>query len=242
MTEYDPWDDSQDGEKPANTGRYWGQLQLDRWNCQLVKGQGKIAWDEASGKKPTVAVDLLVSPLPEMAIKYSVERRMVNFEAAWTRVSHPSLKAAGVTDLRKVTGLWALVEVAPTGETYYSKKDQDANGNPLPGAKPKEKTGLKIIRIFADEAECRADYLAAQNGAAPAPATSTPPMQAAEDDGKAKAFPFMRVVVSNVVKKSGTDLAVIAEEIAKFPMVRDHFTVDSPEVQEIIMQAAAVAA
>jgi hypothetical protein len=238
----DPWARASDPQT-GFTNEYWGQLKVDAWLCALVKGTGKVPFDPAVHDRPATALDMDIVTLPEMRITNSkiTERKMIAESDEWASYGWASLKALGIQNLREAADKWVKVEtVQIINKTTGLPETYEKNGQ------TKEKSTYKFLAIFADESACRADYLAhnptatqAPTQAAPAPA---PTNGNGGDPAKSAAAAFMKVIVTNIMKASvGKPLDEAMNEVAKalaqYPRVGKYFSVQSPEVVELMMTA-----
>lgn len=224
---YDPMQAAMNATEPVYEKLYWGQVSLNVWACALVKGQGKIPYDPNVHARPNTAIDLSIMALPEMNITNMAitERKMIAESTEWVKFALKSLKDLGVTSLPTIVDRWALVEAVPTGETY------EKNG------KTNEKTTFIFKKFFANEAECRADYvahkLAGGQGVSAAPVAPA----AGDELRKATASKFLKSVVENAIhgeKDPTTALNKAATAIAGFPALSEFFSGTSPEVLDIV--------
>lgn len=232
----DPWAVAEEPPERMDFNEIWGQIAVDAWFCALVRGVGKVPWSEQEHgmEKRATAIDISIAPLVEMNSKFFVERKMIAESKEWTKIVNPSLKALGIRP-QELNHKWVHVALVKTGETYVK------------GGETKDKTTVEFLGVWDNEDACRNDYLGkkgAQAGASPAPTTaptSAPtghqpvtPTNAAKET----ALAFLKVLVPNAMRGESDLTAIrtkIAETIAATAMVRDHFTVDSPETMALIM-------
>jgi hypothetical protein len=224
---------------------FWGNVQIDTFYATLQKGVGKVPFDpqKDSPDKRVTAIDISILPISEQNIQYPVQRNMIAESKEWAGIVLPSIKALGLS-ARDLNGKWVHVKAKSTGGTYTNKQGE-----------LKEKTTLEFVRLFASEAECKADYLAAAAGGpnhqapppadtqqAAAPVTVAPANGNGNDKEKATAMQFLKVVVKNACMGQ-KDLKVIQDTIslnvANMPLINKFYTVDSPETIELIMASMA---
>ena len=234
----DPWDSAENPTFAAP--EYWGLCSIDMYYCVLQKGVGKVRFD--SQVHPTdqrrTAIDIVVTPLPEMGNAREASRSMIAESKEWASIVLPSIKTLGVST-RELNGKYAHITFAPTGRTYTKSNDDGTQ-------ETKDSTTIKFIKVFADENTCRADWAAhggqpsqASNGDIP-PLTSTPPANGnGSDKEKATGLAFLRVIVQNACSGQ-KDFNVIRETVAanitQYPPVAKFFTVDSPETVQLIAE------
>jgi hypothetical protein len=229
----DIWNDV-DNPQVRTGGEYFGQVKIDTYYCTLVKGTGKVPFDagQHSIDQRRTAIDINIFPIAEQNISFDVSRNMIAESREWAGIVLPSIKNLGIS-ARDLNGKWALVRTKGTGATYT-----DRNGE------TRERTTFEFVAVYSDEAACRAAYQLAGNGSA-APASAAPSTPATNGNGskeKETAAKFLKPIVDNAVKGQ-TDLEVIrgtvAANISQFPQLAKFFTVDSPEVGQLILEAMA---
>lgn len=222
---FDAFDDATNAELPAQ--EYWGQVNIDAWNCALVKGAGKLPYDPSQHDKKFTAVDISMTPLAEMNLQWAPERNLIAQFGAWVKITWRSAQALGIGHARDLNLKYARAKLSPTGRTW--EKDGEK----------KEETTFEFLAFFDTEEECRADYFATtgksaddvaptqQPVAQPAPAAVSP---------RDNALKFAKKIIENAYAKSPDDvMSFITEQFAKFPLVGNHISVDDAEVQEMIM-------
>lgn len=226
MTTYtnDPFEAADNPQiKPAE---YFGKLEVDAWFCALVKGQGKVPFDTAlhPADQRRTAIDLHVITLAAHNMNYPMTRGVIAESPEWTKTVWPSLRDAGVQSLRdlKDTPRWCCVTTVSTGRTYQS------NGV------TKEATTFRFLALYASEAECQAAFIASRNGSngddwLDAPVQAPPVNGHAEQRERETALAFARILV-----KQSHSIPELGERLAQYPLVGRFFTVDSPEISEMV--------
>lgn len=225
---------------------YWGNLMTEAFFAVLEKGIGKVPYDVQThppGRRVT-AISLSLLTIPEQGLNYPIEREFVAEFGEWIRFVLPSLKELGVVDLQELNDKFVKIMLIPTGKMYKVK--DPATGDFTGEVRPEQT--WKFLKVFADEQECTADYLSGENGDEPEPeaqaAVPAAQPQGGNGDGrdpeKETALVFLKVLIENATNGQ-TDIKVIQETLAASfettPLVGNHFTVDSPEVTELIMEA-----
>jgi len=227
--------------KPAS--EWYGQVMVNAWFCALVKGTGKVAWDpntvDANGQplRRYTCIDLSLQPIANGDQVYPIERSVLAEFGEWVDICLPSLKDLGITNLQALNNTWIRCEMVATGRTYTN-----SNGE------TKDATTFKFLQVFADEAACRAAYAAAHGGngggsvnAAPAPAATPANGNGAKE--RETALKFLKPYVQNAWRKSSGDLdkarTELATMIANQALLAKYFTVDSPEVTDLLAAEAA---
>lgn len=228
---------------PKLPNEWYGQMSVNAWFCALVKGTGKVAWDpnvtDPNTGQPMrryTCIELKLTPMTDQADLNPVERNMLAEFGEWTDIVLPSLKDLGITSLQALNNAWVRAEMVPTGRTYTN-----SNGE------TRDATTFKFLSVYAGEEACRNAYIAAR-GSGPAYASSpsaTNTMNTAPTNGNGNgnrerevAEEFLKPYVQNAWRKSGGDLdkarGELAQMIAGQALLAKYFTVDSPEVMDLL--------
>jgi hypothetical protein len=232
---YDPWAAASDPKVGGGASDFWGQVSVNVWPCALVKGVGKEPFDPLKHKIRNTAIDLVINPIIDQPVTNAraCERHLIAESKDWAAITWASLKELGINGLREISGKWAHVTTRETGQTY--EKD----------GQTRSKTEFWFVSLFNTEAECVADSQAANGGSAPA-AVQPPAAMSGNGNGsnpeKATAEKFLKVVVENACRGAISledARANVAAKIAQMPMLAKHFTVDSPEVINLMMSVKA---
>lgn len=236
-----PWDTAMNPPKPAS--EWYGRVGVGVWFCALIKGQGKVTWDPNqvdpnTGNPPRryTAIDMKLTPITDSPIN-DLERTMIAEFGEWPEIVLPSLKDLGITNLQSLNGQWAKLETVATGRTY--KNDQ---------GETKDATTFKFLEVYTNETTCRAAQKASRgNGQTAAPQSQAHAEAAAQSSGNGNkeretAQKFLRPYIQNALRQSGNDLdkarAVLAPMLAQQPLLAKYFTVDSPEVLDLLTTQA----
>lgn len=237
MTTYtDPFDDADNPQ--LRTLEYWGQMSVNAWYCVLEKGTGKVPFNaqQHAADRRVTALDFNLVPLADMNQTRNVERSVIAESKEYAGLVLPTIKALGIT-ARDLNNRYVKLSFQKSGRTYIDKTTGET----------KDSTTLKFEKLFKDEAECRQDYLGNQYGAPVTdqslPQAAPPPVNGGNGSKeKETALKFLKVVVQNAVSGQ-TDLNVIqntvAVNIAQMPMIGKHFSADSLETTNLIMEAMA---
>lgn len=226
----DPFD-SADNAKPRPMNRtYFGQIFCDMYHAILVKGQGKVLFDQNqhSEDQKVTAINLTLNPLPGASKHFTIERSMIAESNEWAKITLPSLKALNISS-RVLNGKFAQVELVPTGRTYVSKED----------GQTKENTTFKFIAIYDTEQACRAAndaFWASRKAADEQPAQSAPPpeqtpSQSPLNEAEKKTAASFLLPLWNA---SGKDVNKFAQSLASNQLTSKYFTLNSPEVIAIV--------
>lgn len=210
---------------------FWGQAELSMWYAILEKGIGKIPFDpqQHSMDKRVTAIEMQILPIPEQNITDEVRRELIKESREWAGILMPSIKAQGLA-VRDLPGKWVHVHLKQTGKTYKNKYGET-----------KEMTMFEVVKVFESEDACKLDYLtrSAEPTDESAKAFSIEQPEAAPVNGNERktALAFLPALVKNAAAGE-KDVEVIktklATLIASTPLVNKHFTVDSPEVLQLI--------
>jgi hypothetical protein len=235
----DPWETAENAKEPVFSNIVWGQVEAHSWWCVLERGVGRFEFDpqKHNADQRRTQIDIIVYPLSEMNLAFDLTRGMLAESHEWVSFVLPSIREAGLS-LKQLDGAWVKVQTVPlTDKAGNVMTYTDSNTGNL-----REKTTLKFLAGFANEDECRADYL--KESGKPAQAAS----QNANGNGgngengnkeRETALKFLKVYIQNVCKGQ-TDLTIIrqklAEQIAGQPLISKYFTVDSPEVVQMIAE------
>jgi len=232
----DPWDTAEQAREPQFSNIIWGKCEARSWWCVLEKGVGKVEFDPQMHNPDLrrTAIDIIIRPLAEMGLTFDLTRNMIAESREWAGIVLPSIRDLGISP-KQLNGSWVKVQtVTLTDKAGNPVTYTDGNGV------IKEKTTLKFLAIFEDENACRADYLA-NSGKAHQQDTQYSGAANGNGSGTAKeretALKFLKVYVENACRGQ-RDLDVIrktlALNIAQQPLISKYFTVDSPEVIEMI--------
>ncbi len=236
MTTVDPWDVASTATVAPRS--YYGQLRLDMWFCVLQKGVGKVPFDDGqhSPDDRRTSVDIHLIPIAEQNVAFELKREPIAESREWAGIVLPSLQQAAVDagmisdpkeiDLRKMNGAWVKAEFVGTGRKYRGRDGTE-----------RESTTFKFLAVYADEAACRAAY-AADTGR-PLDDDDAFDAHPAAGGGNAKERETALQFVKVLVQQHKGDRAVVAEQIAAIPMLSKWFTIDSPEVVQLLQEAAA---
>lgn len=216
----------------------FGQVQAESWFCVLqkkdeangIKG-GKVPFDpnqhDISGRVTAVKISII----PAIPGRGNTERELIAESQEWTKIVLPSIKALGPAwNLKGLHNQWVEAKLVPTGRKYAGADGQ-----------PKEATTITFVRIFPTEDACLAAAQAGRpGGGESAPAASAAPAAVPagpSDAEKAVATKFLRPLWT----ASGGDLGKFAEMLASNALTAKYFTIDSPEVLDVLTPSAVAA-
>lgn len=236
----DPWATA--WAPPEQVSEWYGQIKVNPWFCSLVKGIGRVPYDPTqldpnTGNAPrrNTAIDLTLEVITESQMD-PISRTVIGEFGEWVDIVLPSAKALGLPDLQTLNNAWVKAEMVDTGRTYQNSVGET-----------KHATTFKFTAVYPNEQACRAAYTARRNGgAAPAPAAPSeaqpPPAGNGENKERETALKFAKVYVQNAWRNSGKDLAkaqeLLGPMLAQQPLISKHFTVDSPEILELLTEVS----
>lgn len=234
QTFVDPWDSAENAKEPQFSNEIWGQVEAKSWFCILEKSIGKVEFDPQvhSPDQRRTAIDIIIHPLPDMNLQFDLARNMIAESRGWASFVLPSIRDMGISP-KQLNGAWVKVKTVPLIDKLGNVVTYtDSNGV------VKEKTTIKFLKLFRDEAECRRDY-EENSGKAPQGA----PVNGNGNNGGNKeretALAFLKVYVQNACREQH-DLNVIREtlalNIAQQPLISKYFTADSPETVALITE------
>ena len=208
-----------------SASHYFGKMGVDAQFVILRKGESKRIWTEGeSTDGRTTEIIMRLDPIDAMGLTRHVERNMLSNSTEWSKIVWSVLKGMGYSTPKEIDGLWAHVELVPSGRKWFNKEGTEVFG-----------TTFKFIKVFKTQAECEIAYAAFSGNEAhsTSQATTRPtvsqPKQVNEAE-RAAALQFL----SHVVLQNKSDLLALDKALKSTPLVKDYFTVNSPEVQEIL--------
>ncbi len=215
MIDQDVWDSVDNAELAPST--YFGKVNFDIFYCVLRKGEGAILFDPTVHKPEDrrTQIKIMITPLTTSRAQYLTERRALAESADWVKVTLASIKSLGLSSARELENKWVHYVMEPTGRTY-TNKDGIEKSNTMP----------KFLAVYDSEEAAEAARAARYNKEEDTPSTDTAPTNG-ERDVALKFLP-------GLVQIAGKDKAKVAGILASQPLVNKYFTVDSPEVAELL--------
>lgn len=241
----DPWAEAMN--PPELPQGFHGKITVEAYTVMFVEDPAtgkkmKVPYDsqtllpDGSEPRPVSVVKLGLIPVNEN-LKWDIFRELIVTSSDWTKITLPSIKDVGIMSLKDLDGKYAEVVLAETGRTYQS------NGE------TKQATTFKFVKLFPDEASCKAAAgisPAQVSGPASAPASNgSNQANGSNPNGseRATALKFAKVYVVNAVRAANKDLDktrdTLAVQISQQALLSKYFTVDSPEVVEMMMEELA---
>ena len=236
------WESVNKPEQFEQKQEYFGEISISAWECMLVSGMGAIPYDERDKDPKTsqpyrkfTAITLTLVPLEESGLQYDITRTLLAQFGDWKDTVWPSLRLLGIIDASTLNDKYAHVELVKTGT--YTKNGQT-----------KDSTTFKFLAVFKTREDCVAAWEQRFNEPNK-PADQPPPWEEKNNGDKpngnerATALKFATVYIKNAVRQGGGDLekirAGLRDTIAKQPLISKHFTIDSPEIVDALMEEMA---
>lgn len=209
-------------------GIMFGRLEVSAQFVVLRKGERKAIWNEgdnSDGRQTEVTFRL--NPLDCSGLTRMIERQILSNSREWSAIVWGSIRDLGYKALPELNGKWAKVAMVKSGRKWNNKEGEEVEG-----------TTFKFLEIYNSEADAIKGWEAQFGGTQAHTPTSTPTngngfVQNSEAE-KNTAAQFLPALV----KGAGGDLAKLATILASMQPVNRYFTVDSPEVQALLLQAA----
>lgn len=230
----DPWDSAEQAKEPQYSNVIWGQCEAKSWFCVLEKGIGKVEFDPQmySADRRRTAIEIIVRPLADMGLSFDLARNMLAESREWAAIVLPSIRDLSISP-KQLNGSWVKVQTVPlTDNAGKTVTYTDSNGV------VKEKTTVKFLAIFKDENECRSDYQA-NSGKAPQDTQYAAASNGNGNKERETALKFLKVYVENAMRSEPDIVAArnkLATMIAQQPLISKYFTVDSPEVLDMMAE------
>jgi hypothetical protein len=238
----DPWDAAGNADQRV----LFGQVSLNVWFCALVKGKGKVPYDEKIHERRATAIDLIITPLADARSTYNTERSMIAESNEWGRIVLPSIKAAGILSVREANGKWCQYTLVSTGETYRAQRGAHAG-------EERERTTVKFLKFYNSEDECRSAYYAARGSAGEdVPDVEETPMPGFEPqaqaqptanaNGNSRMLETAKLFIAAFAKQNGYDIEKTRAVCRTQPMITNAIDVDSDTFVALIAEALSKAA
>lgn len=219
----------QDAESAA---QYFGKLDVSAQFVVLKAGEKKRAWLEGEpldGR--TTEVSMRLNPLDCTGMTKMVERQVISNSGEWSRTVWPSLRDLGIKALGELRGKWAHVAMVENGRKWTNKEGQEVKGSTF-----------KFVALFDLESDAVKAWESQFGGSqAHTPSSNgtngngaaNPAVSPINDAEKAAAAQFL----PHIVNANKTDLDKLAATLASMSPINKYFTVNSPEVQQLLQVA-----
>lgn len=132
--------------KPERQPKLFGQVvTVNVWACYLQRGAGKVPFDPAvhPADKKSIAITLEIQRIDGQVRK----KDYLDWEKKWKTITLPSLRSLGL-HLSRLKSRWVAIDWAPTGRTYKSGDD--------PNAETRQEVCFKFTEVFPDRDACEA--------------------------------------------------------------------------------------
>lgn len=212
----------------------YGQLETSA-EFVMFSGGKKVSWNEQidEAKDRLTEVTFLINPIEESGLTNLSTRSMIcNNYNEWAKIVWPSLRdECGIANLREAHGKYVKAEIVKTGRSYVSKKTGDKIEN----------TTFKFVAVFDSKDDCAADYLGegitnkAQALASDSGHTGVAEMAAEVDMSPTVERETAAAFLPALVKMSAGNRDMLTQQIQSMPLVAKFFTIDSPEVQQLLV-------
>lgn len=203
----------------------WGLLSFAPWKAALVKGEGKVPFDPTQHKSAVWAIDLSLLPIDAQQSRV-IERSMIQPAKEW-RLIQDAIKALGIQPA-DANNRYVHAVFEPTGETYVNSDGETKN-----------KTYLKIVKIYKSEDECTQDYLYTQYDPQANQTDESPNPVAGQKEYEA-ALKLLGATIRTSVKSGGSAEKVkdlVDVKIKASPVMSRFFNAGSQEVIDLLNQA-----
>jgi len=222
MNESQIWNEVDEATLPPS--QYFGRVDIDMYYCVLVKGQGAVVFDANQHHERDKRRNMTISLTPLSSSKYQfvTERKVLAESKEWVKIILPSIKALGITT-RELNGQWVRYEMVPDGRTYTDKNSGEE----------KHSTTFKFLSAYASEEEAEKAaaelYTRGDDGVEDKPEITS--ASNGNDAEKKVAASFL----PSIVNMCNGDRGKISTMLANNQLLAKYFTVDSPEIQTLLM-------
>ncbi len=225
----DPWDDAIN--PPARDFEIYGQVKVDVYYLFFPGGgQAPVPFDPNNHPedKRATQIEMQIIPIAEQNISWDVKQKYLSFSKEWQKITLPSIKDTGVTDLRTLKDRFARIAQVPG---FRPRKDKNTG----------EDTGefwstFKFIEVYPDEATCKAAF----GGSPASKEAEQEAVPNVADQERSVMLTFAKVIVADKARTI-TDreelIKVLELELANNVALAKHFTVNTPEIQALIDEA-----
>ncbi len=216
-----------------NRNVLYGRVQLTASDVMFEKGFGKLSFIEGQHdpNRRRTEVGFVLSPIDEMGIMNLIQRSCIAESDEWGKLIWLSMKECGIKHPREMDGKFVKVQMVPNGRNWTDKKTGELRTG----------TTMKFLAVYKDESNCKLAFSAdgnepresistddTQNTAADAMAVDMTPVKDNPERQTALAF------IDPLVKQAKGDKAELAKLISNTPFISKWFTVESPEVQQLL--------
>jgi hypothetical protein len=219
-----------------NRGIYYGKVQISAEYVVFSKGIGKLSYVEGKHepKDRRTEVSFVLSPIDEMGMTNLIQRSVIAESDEWAKIVWPSLRdGCGIKSPRDADSKFVKAILVANGRSWVNKSGDKQEG-----------TAMKFVTIYPDEMTCKAAFAsdgnsvrvpsttAAPNSTDAAMAVDMTPNAQNPERETAKMF------LPTLIKSSGGNRDALAKMIVGMPIIAKWFTVDSPEIAELMAVTA----
>ncbi len=222
---HDPMDAATNAGESA--GILYGKLDVSAQFVALAKGMKKHTFidgqDNVDDRRTEVHIVCnLIDALIRSGAKGFVERLVIAESAEWSRGVWASARALGVSHARELHGKWCKCQMVPSGRKWMTSAGEEVTG-----------TTFKFLALYANETECLAHFAKDRPTGDEESEISSAFGANGSDKERDTALQFL----PPLIKAANGDMQMLATAIASMPLISKYFTVDSPEVQELLKAA-----
>jgi len=222
----------------AQPFEYYGQVKADAQYLFFPGNKMKpVPFDPTihDEEKRRVEIYLQIIPIAEQNISFDIYQKLLSFDRDWTTITNPSIKAIGVQGLRDLNDKWVkVIRIEGTRKKFDRDTGLDS-GEKWPT--------FKFLELYPNEEACIAAFAGnRRNGSATADTeyseATTNADAAPNDNEKSTALSFAKVLIANEGRNNNGNRQAfedaLARQIAQMPLISKVFTVQSPEIVELI--------
>lgn len=213
----------------------YGQLEVSAAFIQFVNKKKTIWTEHDDPKERRTEVTMVINPIEETGLTQLFTRSTIcGNRGEWADIIWPSLRdVCGIKELRAADKKFVKVEVVKTGRKYTNKNGEEV-----------ENTTFKFHGLFSDKDSCVNTFSAdggtpirntlhtapSANPSDPAAIDMTPNANNAERQNSLLFLPML-------IKAAAGDVNQLKTMMSSMSPLNKYFTVDSPEVVELLKAA-----
>ena len=212
----------------------YGQLEVSAAFIQFVNKKKTVWTEHDDAKERRTEVTMVINPIEETGLTQLFTRSTIcGNRGEWADIIWPSLRdVCGIKELRAADKKFVKVEVVKTGRKYTNKNGEEV-----------ENTTFKFHGLFTDKAGCVSAFSA--DGGTPKSTLNVAPANNPGDPMAIDMTPnannlereSSKLFLPMLVKAAGGDVNQLKTMIASMTPLNKYFTVDSPEVVELLKAA-----
>lgn len=222
-------------EEAERPNYIYGQLEVSAAFIQFVNKKKTVWTEHDDPKERRTEVTMVINPIEETGLTQLFTRSTIcGNRGEWADIIWPSLRdVCGIKELRAADKKFVKVEVVKTGRKYTNKNGEEV-----------ENTTFKFLGLYADKSGCVSAFSAdggtpikntlhtapTNNPGDPMAIDMTPNANNLERENSKAFLPML-------IKAAGGDTNQLKVLIASMSPLNKYFTVDSPEVVELLKAA-----